>query len=41
MRKIADDKLEKLKANEENVKALGEFLNEDGRCMFLFAITTG
>lgn len=41
MRKIADDKLEKLRTNEDNVKALGEFLSEEGRCMFLFALTTG
>jgi hypothetical protein len=38
LRKIAEDKLEKIKTNDENVKAMGDFLNEDGRCMFMFAI---
>lgn len=38
MRKIADDKLDKVRTNEDNVKSLGEFLSEDGRSMFLFAV---
>jgi hypothetical protein len=38
MRKIADDKLDKLKANEDNVKALDDFVSDDARAMFLFAI---
>jgi hypothetical protein len=37
-RKITDDKLDKLKTNEENVASLDNFLAEDGRSMFLFAI---
>ena len=38
MRKIADDKLDKLKSNEDNVKALDDFVSDDARAMFLFAI---
>jgi len=38
MRKIPDDKLEKLRANEDNIKALDDFCSDDARAMFLFAI---
>jgi hypothetical protein len=37
-RKIADDKLEKIKTNEENIKALDDFLMPDGRLLYLFAV---
>jgi hypothetical protein len=38
MRKIPDDKLEKMRANEDNLKALDDFVSDDARAMFLFAI---
>jgi hypothetical protein len=38
MRKIPDDKLEKLRANEDTIKALDDFCSDDARAMFLFAI---
>jgi dynein heavy chain len=37
-RKIAEEKLEKVRTNEENVRHIEEFLNDDGRALFLFAL---
>ena len=41
MRKIPDDKLEKIKTSEDNIKALDDFCSDDARSMFCFAIQNG
>jgi hypothetical protein len=38
MRKIPEDKLDKVMTNEDNQRCLDEFLQEEGRQMFLFAL---
>jgi hypothetical protein len=41
MRKISDEKLEKLKNNDENQKAFEGFLRPEGVYPFMFAVPTG
>jgi hypothetical protein len=41
MRKIADDKLEKIRANEDSMKCVEDFLGEQGMHLFLFAAPSG
>lgn len=37
-RKIADDKLDKIKTNEDNIKSIDDFLANDGRLLYMFAV---
>jgi hypothetical protein len=41
MRKIADDKLEKIRGNDDSMKCVEDFLGEQGMHLFLFAAPSG
>jgi hypothetical protein len=37
-RKMADDKLDKIKTSEDNMKCIDDFLMMDGRLLYMFAV---
>jgi hypothetical protein len=40
LRKLPDDKLDKVKNNEDNQKYISDFLDDEGRAMFLLLFRT-
>jgi hypothetical protein len=41
MRKIVDEKIDKIKQNDENISCLDGITSPEGRFLFIFAIPTG